>query len=178
MGYGLLLLLTPLYLSGICAFTPGLSAYAIFFFTWGAFLGIQKKDLVQVCMQYEKAVYLLSFGLGITMIITFRMPIFSTLMLGFRITSIIAVICLANRILSTTTKRIPQDFCDASYFIYLVHYVVFLALIDSAYFTLFGHSTTSLCLHFLLVPLIKVAIYISIYMCYQKAKSLITYRLQ
>ena len=37
MGGWLLVVLTPLYLSGICAFIPGLSAYAIYFFTLGAF---------------------------------------------------------------------------------------------------------------------------------------------
>ena len=36
LGYWLMAVLTVLYLSGVCAFIPGISAYAVFFFTLGA----------------------------------------------------------------------------------------------------------------------------------------------
>lgn len=163
MGGWLVVLLTPLYLSGVCAFIPGLSAYAIYFFTLGAFLGIRKMDIVETCMKYEKFSYLLAVVFSIAMICTFRTPVFSSLMLCFRMVGVVAVFCVANRLLSRTNKRIPQMACDASYFVYLAHYVFFFAFIDTAFFSLFGTSTLSLCIHYLACPLLKAVILVGVY---------------
>ena len=163
MGGWLLLILTPLYLSGVYAFIPGLSAYAIYFFTLGAFLGIRKMDLVETFMKFEKPGYVFASLLGIAMIFTFRTPVFSSIMLCFRLVGVVAVFCLANRLLSSTNKRIPLMVCDASYFVYLAHYVFFFAFIDSAFFSLFGISTSSMCIHYLLCPLLKAAILVGVY---------------
>ena len=163
MGGWLLVVLTPLYLSGICAFIPGLSAYAIYFFTLGAFLGIRKMNLIETCMKFEKPSYLLASVFGIAMICTFHTPVFSSIMLCFRLVGVVAVFCLANRLLSRTSKRIPLMVCDASYFVYLAHYVFFFAFIDSAFFTIFGTSTSSMCIHYLASPLLKAAILVGVY---------------
>ena len=167
MGGWLLVILTPLYLSGFCAFIPGLSAYAVYFFTLGAFLGIRKMDIVETCMKYEKPSYILATIFGLAMICTFRTPVFSSLMLCFRLVGVVAVFCLANRLLSRTPKRIPQMACDASYFVYLAHYVFFFAFIDTAFFSLFGTSSPSMCIHYLACPLLKVVILFGIYIVYR-----------
>jgi fucose 4-O-acetylase-like acetyltransferase len=167
MGGWLLIILTPLYLSGFCAFIPGLSAYAVYFFTLGAFLGIRKMDIVETCMKYEKPSYILATIFGLAMICTFRTPVFSSLMLCFRLVGVVAVFCLANRLLSRTPKRIPQMACDASYFVYLAHYVFFFAFIDTAFFSLFGTSSPSMCIHYLACPLLKVVILFGIYIVYR-----------
>ena len=167
MGGLVLMILTPLYLSGFCAFVSGLSAYAVYFFTLGAFLGIRKMDLIATGMKYEKPSYILAIIFGLAMICTFRTPVFSSLMLCFRLAGVVAVFCLANRLLSHTPKRIPQIACDASYFVYLAHYVFFFAFIDAAFFSLFGTSPLSLCVHYLACPLLKAAILVSIYALYR-----------
>lgn len=167
-GGWLIALLTLLYLSGIVAFTPGLSAYAVYFFTAGAFLSIRKMDLMGTCMRYEKLSYWLTSILAISMILTFRTPVFSSLMLCFRITGVVAVFCLANRMLLHTNRRIPQTFCAASYFIYLAHFVFFFSFFDTAFFHLFGKGTASLCIHYLLSPLLKVGIFVSLYWLYRR----------
>ena len=167
MGGWLLMILTPLYLSGLCAFIPGLSVYAVYFFTLGAFLGIRKMDIVETCMQYEKPSYLLAIIFGLAMICTFRTTVFSSLMLCFRLAGVVAVFCLANRLLSCTNMRIPPVACDASYFVYLAHYVFFFAFIDAAFFSLFGTSTLSMCIHNLASPLLKAAILVGIYALYR-----------
>ena len=167
MGGWPLVILTPLYLSGICAFIPGLSAYAIYFFTLGAFLGIRKMDLIESCMRYEKPSYLLAALFGLAMICTFRTSVFSSLMLCFRLVGVVAVFCMASRLLSPTSKRIPQIACDASYFVYLAHYVFFFSIIDTAFFTVFGTSTSSMCIHYLTCPLLKAAILVGIYALYR-----------
>mgnify|MGYP002624468331 CR=1 FL=1 len=167
-GYWLIAVLTVLYLSGVCAFIPGLSAYAVYFFTFGAFLSIRKKDLVASAKRFEWPAYLLSLILAMAMMLTYNTPIFSSIMLCFRLTGAIAIFCLASRLLSSTTKRLPSVVCDSAYFIYLAHYVFFFSFIDTAFFTLFGTSVPALSLHYLLAPLLKAALFVSIYIIYRK----------
>ena len=170
LGYWLMAVLTVLYLLGVCAFIPGLSAYAVFFFTLGAFLSIRKMDLVENLKQFEWPAYGLSVILGVAMMITYSTPVFSSLMLCFRLTGAIAVFCLATRILSATDKRLPSAVCKSTYFIYLAHYVFFFSFIDTAFFSLFDTSFPALSLHYLLVPLIKVTILTTIYIFIYRLK--------
>lgn len=170
LGYWLMAVLTVLYLSGVCAFIPGISAYAVFFFTLGAILSIRKMDLVEIFNRFEWPAYGLSIILGVAMMITYSTPIFSSLMLCFRLIGAIAVFCLASRILSATNKRLPLVVCKSAYFIYLAHYVFFFSFIDTAFFSLFGTSIPALSLHYLLAPLIKVTILTTIYIFYNRLK--------
>ena len=121
-------------------------------------------DLIETCMKYETPSYVLTILLGIGMILTFRTPIFSPLMLCFRVVGAVAVFCIAHRIISTTNKRIPQIACNASYFVYLAHYVFFFAFLDAWFFSFFGTSTASLCIHYLTLPLLKAGILTGVYM--------------
>ena len=168
INYWIFILLIPIYLTGIWAIQPGPNPYAICFFTLGAYLSIQKINLVKVCLKMKKVAYLLTVFLALAMVLAYPSIIYSLLLLFFRVVSIVAVFCLACRILSQANKRIPKTACDASYFIYLAHYVFFFSFIDTAFFSLFGNSTTSLCLHYLLCPLVKVAIFVAIYYIYRK----------
>ena len=136
-------------------------------FWLGAFLSIRKMDLIETCMKYETPSYILTILLGFGMILTFRTPIYSSLMLCFRVVGVVAVFCISYRILLNTNKRIPQIACDASYFIYLSHYVFFFAFLDAWFFSLFGTSTASLCIHYLTLPLLKAGILISVYAVYR-----------
>ena len=162
-GSWLMAALTILYLSGICAFIPGLSAYAVYFFTIGAFFSIRRTDLVEKLRRFEWPAYILSIAFALAMMLTFNTPVFSSLMLCFRLVGAIAVFCLASRILSITSKRLPSMVCDSAYFIYLAHYVFFFSFIDSAFFCLFGTSIPALSIHYLLAPLLKVFILTIIY---------------
>ena len=168
IGYWLMALLTVLYLSGVCAFIPGLSAYAVYFFTLGAFLSIRKMDLTGTFKRFEWLAYGLSLIFAISMLLTYHASVFSSLMLFFRFTGSVAVFCLASRILSTTSRRIPSLVCDSSYFIYLAHYVFFFSFIDTAFFSIIGTSTPALSFHYLLAPLFKVILLTVIYIVYRK----------
>lgn len=161
-------LLTILYLSGICAFISGLSAYAVYFFTFGAFFSIRRVDLLENLMQFEWPAYILSVVSAIAMMLTYNTPVFSSLMLCFRLVGAVAVFCLASRILSSTSKRLPSMVCNSAYFIYLSHYVFFFSFIDTLFFVLFGTSITALSLHYLLAPLAKAFLMIIAYLCYTK----------
>ena len=167
LGYWLMAVLTVLYLLGVCAFIPGLSAYAVFFFTLGAFLSIRKMDLVENLKQFEWPAYGFSAILGVSMMITYSTPVFSSLMLCFRLTGAIAVFCLATRILSSTNRRLLSLVCDSAYFIYLAHYIFFFSFIDTAFFAIFGTSISALSIHYLLCPLIKVVIFVGVYFIYR-----------
>ena len=171
LGYWLIVLLLPIYLTGIWAIQPGLNPYAICFFTLGAYLNIQRINLIEASVKMEKTVYILSVLLALAMILTYPTIAYSILMLCFRVVGVVAVFCLAHRFLSRTTNRIPKTASDASYFIYLAHYVFFFSFIDTTFFSLFGTSTSSLCVHYLLCPLLKAAIFVAIYCLYRKIKS-------
>ena len=175
LGVWLIAFLTLLYLSGVCAFVPGLSAYAIYFFTMGAFMSFRQKDLVATMLQGEIPAYAASMILGLAMLLTYHMPVFSSIMLAFRITGAISVFCLVTRILSHTSRRLPQEVCSSSYFVYLVHYVFFLSFIDEAFFSLFGSSELSLSVHYLLCPLLKVAFYVAIYILYRRLRGVFSF---
>lgn len=167
LGYWLMAVLTVLYLSGVCAFIPGLSAYAVFFFTLGAFLSIRKMDLVENFKRFEWPAYGFSIILGVAMMITYSTSVFSSLMLCFRLTGAIAVFCLATRILSSTNRCLPSLVCESVYFIYLAHYVFFFSFIDTAFFTICETSISALSIHYLLCPLIKVVIFVGVYFIYR-----------
>lgn len=168
LNYWPFVLLLPVYLTGIWAIQPRLNPYAICFFTLGAYLSIRRINLIEVCLKMEKVAYFLTVFLALAMILAYPTITYSLLLLCFRVVSIVAVFCLAYRILIQTNKRIPQTVCDASYFIYLAHYVFFFSFIDTTFFSLFGTSTVSLCLHYLLCPLIKVVIFVLFYYLYRK----------
>lgn len=171
LGYWLFVLLLPIYLTGIWAIQPGLNPYAICFFTLGAFLSIREMSLIDTCLKLEKSAYTLTIVLALVMILSYPSVAYSLLLLCFRVVSVMAAFCLAYRIFSRTDKRIPKTVCDASYFIFLAHYVFFFSLIDDTFFSLFGMSTPSLCIHYLLCPLLKVAIFIATYYLYRKVKN-------
>jgi len=168
LEYWLMTMLTVVYLSGVCAFIPGLSAYAIYFFTLGAFMSIKEMDLIGSLMQFEWPAYGLSIILAAAMLLTYNTSYFSSLMLCFRLTGAVAVFCLSSRILSTTTRRLPSVVCDSAYFIYLAHYVFFFSFIDTAFFAFFGTSVPALSIHYLLTPILKVALLTTIYIFYRK----------
>lgn len=170
LGIWLIGILTVIYLSGISAFVPGLSAYAVYFFTFGAFLSIRKMDLIISLRRLEIPAYVLSLILGVAMLISFGTTIFSSLMLAFRLAGAIAVFCIASRILSHSANRLPKLLCDSSYFIFLAHYVFFFSFIDAVYFSLLGSSTVSMCFHYLLCPLLKVSIFVAVYAVYFSIK--------
>ena len=171
LGYWLFVLLLPIYLTGIWAIQPGLNPYAICFFTLGAFLSIREMNLIDTCLKLEKSAYTLTIVLAWVMILSYPSVAYSLLLLCFRVVSVMAAFCLAYRIFSRTDKRIPKTVCDASYFIFLAHYVFFFSLIDDTFFSLFGMSTPSQCIHYLLCPLLKVAIFIATYYLYRKVKN-------
>lgn len=89
LGYWIFAILLPIYLTGLYAVQPGLNPYAVCFFTLGAFLSIRKMDLIKTCMKYETPSYILTILLGFGMILTFRTPIYSSLMLCFRVVGVV-----------------------------------------------------------------------------------------
>ena len=168
LGGWLLAGLTVFYLSGVCAFVPGLSAYGVFFFTLGSFLGIRKMDLVKTMLRFERPAYVLSFLLVFAMMLTYRSVAFSSVMLCFRIVGAVAVFCLAYRIFASTNGRLPAVVCDSSYFIYLAHFVFFMSFADDLIFWIMGSQDTfALSVHYLLAPLLKVAVLVAVYAVYR-----------
>lgn len=166
LGLWLLVLLMPVYLTGIWLIQPAPNPYGICFFTIGAFLSIRKMDLVESALCLEKPSYVLALMFGIAMLCTCHTQFFPPMMLCFRVIGAITVFCLAYRILSNTGHRLPEVIVNSSFFIYLAHYVLFFSFIDKAFFSFCGMSTTALSIHYLFSPLIKDTILIGLYSVY------------
>lgn len=173
LGFWLLAALAVIYFAGTRETTPGLSAYAICYFMLGAFLSIRRMDLIATMRHSEIPAYILSFLLAVAMLLTYHTSVFHHLMLAFRLFGAISVFCLASRMMTLTDYRIPKVVCDSSYFIYLAHYVFFLSVIDSVFFSLFGTSEVSLSVHYLLCPLLKVILFVAVYVLYRRLKTVI-----
>jgi len=169
-GHWVMAVLTVCYLSGIGAFAvAGLSMHAVYFFSLGAYVSIRRKDLTATMVRYETTAYAVSLLLVCLMMATYHTPVFSSLMLCFGIAGTVSVFCLASRVLSHTSQRLPRWVCDSSYFVYLAHYVLFLSFIDQGFFRLFGESTASLCAHYLLCPLVKAVLLVGVYVAARRA---------
>lgn len=171
LGYWLMGLLTILYLSGVCAFIPGLSAYAAYFFIFGAFLSIRRQDLIASLKRVEIPAYILSGVLALAMLLTYHTVIFSSIMLAFRLVGAVAVFCFASRYVHRTQSSLCSLLSKSSYFIYLAHFVFFMSFVDTAFFAILGTSTFSLSIHYLLCPLVKVTIFVVIYFVFSKIRS-------
>jgi hypothetical protein len=158
-------------------------------------LSIRKMDLVEACGRYAWQACALSMILGIAMMLTYGSEVYMILMLGFRITSVVALFGMArfahwgqtlcNSVADAPFSQKGQALlcltqlrfgAGASYFIYLAHYVLFFGFVDSIFFGLFGDSTASLCVHYLICPLIKACLLIAIYCGYRAALRKITGR--
>ena len=177
-GGWVMAVLTLVYLSGVGAFpVPGVSMYAIYFFSLGAFMSIHRRDPIAATLSVEKPAYVLSVLLGVAMVLTYRTLVFSPLMLAFRLTGAVAVICLAYRLLSATRHRLPLTVCRASYFLYLGHYVFFLSFIDAWMLqsppASPSASTLVLCVHYIAAPLVKAALFVAVYVAWCRLRSLL-----
>ena len=172
-GKPLVGLLTLWYLSGVCPFPlPGLSAYAICFFSMGALLTIHRCPLTATAMRVELPAYILSAMLAVAMLFSWHIPLFSPFMLAFRLTGAVAVFCIASRLSSPFTLHPSPFISHSSYFLYLSHYVFFLSFIDNWMlslphaFTL--HPSPFTILHYLLAPLVKAVLLLAVYVgCYK-----------
>ena len=167
-----ILMLALFFLSGIGAFAvPGLSVCAVFFFSLGVFLHLSGRGVLATALQYRWPVAIATILVAAAMLMTFDTPIFSSLMLLFRLVSTFAVVGLAYLILSHTHRRFSPIVCRASYFVYLSHYVIFLSFIDRAFMWFADGQLTTV--HYLVAPLLKTAVLVAIYVGYKRMKKLI-----
>ena len=189
LGWWIVAILLPIYVTGMWAIQPEANPYAICFFCLGAALSIKKMDLVETCGRYVMPACVLSVILIIAMMLTYGSNAYMGLMLMFRVTSVVMLFGLAgiahrgqslcNPLRFSQEGQSPMcDFgAEASYFVYLAHYVLFFGFIDTTFFEIFGDSTASLCAHYLICPLIKATILIAIYWLYRIIRSKTTDRL-
>jgi len=173
LGIPWLALLTVVYLSGIAAFEPGLSAYAVYFFSLGAYLSIGRHDPVAVACRLQWPAAAISLLLATAMLFTYGWPVFSSLMLAFRLTGAITVFALAVRLLQHIDRQLPELVVRSTYFIFLAHFVFTLPQTDALLFSLLGHSTAGLTAHYLVCPLLKCTVFCTLYAIYRRLKSLI-----
>lgn len=108
---------------------PGLSANAIFFFSIGAYLSIEKKDIVSECRRL-KNIGLLCFIILLTFITYMNINDNSFPKNIFAIYLIVSVVSMINLGAYITSKNIEikKEFTDMSFFIYCAHHVFLIGL--------------------------------------------------
>lgn len=162
---GLSVLLFSIYfISGVFYNIPGLSSAAISFYGLGAFFSITKKDFTAITRRYLKIVLPLYTILLIYILFLYKSTIALQLFPLFRLIGVFVIFGLAERIVRHSTIRIPQMLSKSVFFIYAVHYIIFLSIIDKL-LGLFLTTSNELnhTLLFILSPLVKVTIYSVIY---------------
>ena len=162
-GNAVLVLLTVIYLSGVAAFIPGLSAYAVYFFYIGAYMAIGRHNPVDIARRLMKPAGAVALLTAAAMLLSYGTPVFSSLMLAFRLTGAVTLFGIASCILKRTRKRQASVIGDSTYFIFLVHYVFLLSPVDTLFLSILGTGTAGLTIHYLLCPLLKCAIYCAVY---------------
>lgn len=140
---------------------PGLSINAIFFFCMGAYLSIEKKDLIKECDRFKEvgAIGFIILLIFITyMNIThnsFQKNIFAI----YLIISVISVINIGAYLINKNIE-IKKEFRDMSFFIYCIHHVFLIGIstiISYKIISLFTANNNLIYLYqLLLTPLIVI----------------------
>lgn len=108
---------------------PGLSMNAIFFFSAGAYLAIEKKDIVTECKKL-KNIGMSCFIILLVFIIYMNIShnsVPKNIFAIYLITSVISVINIGSY-LTNKNIEIKKEFSDMSFFIYCIHHVFLIGL--------------------------------------------------
>lgn len=158
------LLFSLYYVSGVYYNIPGLSSVAISFYGLGAFFSIIKLDFSIITNRYLKITLPLYIFLLLFILYIFNSKLAFQLFPLLRLMGVFAIIGTAEWMIRCSTFRIPQALSDSTFFIYAIHYIMFLSFVDKLLGLLLPASNEiAHTLLFILSPLVKVFIYSVIY---------------
>lgn len=158
------LLLSLYFISGIFYNIPGLSSVAVSFYGLGAFFSITKVDFSIITRRYLKIVLPLYIFLLLYILSIFKSTVALQLFPLFRLMGVFVIFGLAEWIIRCSKVRIPQALSDSTFFIYAIHYIIFLSFVDKLLGLILPASNEiTHTFIFLLSPLIKVCLYATIF---------------
>lgn len=166
-----MIILALAYITGIFINIPGISITAFFFFILGAYMSLNKRNIVLTFRKIEKPTYFYTF---IFLILTIIYDGLNTKLgnIFFPFYIIGGVICafnIASRLLEANKVRVNRTLAKSSFFIYCIHliYINYVSekVIDIA---LPGDSFIILLMNYIAKPLLTVLICLTIYILMRK----------
>ena len=156
--------LAVLFLSGLFQNCPGLSSCCVFFYSFGAWFSITKRDFATFFHRFfQPALWLYVLLLGI-MVWRHGTEAASMLFPLLRLIGMFVFLGFAEWGVRHTSSSLPPVFAEGSFFVFAVHYVIFLSFVDQLVGKVFPttHEVTH-ALQYLVAPLIKTCLYIAVY---------------
>lgn len=163
-GSAFLLSIMFLYISGVWVNIPGLTAVAVFWFTLGAYLGINKKDIVVTIRKFEVPCCIItlltmfpliwyggSMGNRLAMVLY---PIYVT-------SATVSAVNISSRLVEGKRVAVYPLLAKATFFVFASH--VFVLLVTRKVYPLFTNSVFFSTLYYLAEPLIVVAVCVLVY---------------
>ena len=163
------LVLGAAYYSNIWTFIPGFSITSIFFFAIGAYLGLNKMNLVIASRRVQYPCYLLTAiaALGATYLYgsEYSTPVYHV----YVTTGVVSFFNLGAYLLEQNKVHVNTALAKSGFFIYAIHTIVILPTINrAAAFLIPTDAPLLLTVGYLIKPLLCTAICLGIYFAMQK----------
>ncbi len=152
------------YLLGLFQNLPGLSSVALFFYCFGAYFSITKIDFSVFFHKSFFKILVLYIFLFIYLLV-YHNPYSSELLFPlYRFLGVFVFFGLADRFINYSSYTLPQIFSEATFFVFVIHYILFMSSVDNLVSYVFPETyDVTHAIHYLICPLIKVGIYVAIY---------------
>lgn len=154
-------LLTLCYTTGVFFSVPGFSIMAFMFFGVGACLRMNGIDTTKLSYNYRKVIYAVTVILWIvcTMFNGHNTKQGDLIYPFYVIFGCLTTINIATYLVDKKKVIIPELFSNASFFIYLLHTILVISIVNKVAYILFGETNPILMtLSYLFVPVATVAI--------------------
>lgn len=153
-----------LYLAGFYTNLPGFSSTAIAFYSMGAYFSIMKIDFSSFFRKWFTSALAIYIFLLLFILFKFESKSTSLLFPALRLFGVFAIFGVAEWYVRHKLPELPPIFTESTFFIYAIHYILFLSFVDKYISLVFSPSNElTQTLQYLISPAIKIMIYVTIY---------------
>lgn len=166
--YGMIFLFLA-YFTNIWIYTPGFSIKAFSFFTFGAYLSLNKYNMYTLSQKVKLPAYIL-FGLSLIIgIFTKEGPYYDYVLPIFVVAGIIASINLVSDLLDKGVTKVNPFLVKSTFFIFAAHWLNILTYSRISYYRWFHpESPLATTVQYFIVPLMAVGTCLLFYFLLQK----------
>lgn len=153
------------YVSGLFPAVTGLSAGAVFFFSWGAWYALSQKNVVLGMRRMEKPALISGLALFVPAVLLFgrTTPAGQLVMPLFDIAGVIVVFCLFSRLWTRGCRR-GISFSGASFFVYAAHGILVVPVVMKGLGKLLPWESPFIYgVRYLVVPFVVLAVCLCLY---------------
>ena len=158
-----------LFLSGIFQNVPGLSSVSIAFYSFGAFFSITRTDFSAFFLRCLGPALFIYVVLLAYMVVNFHENATTLLFPLLRLVGVFVMFGIAERAVRYTLPSLPSVFSESTFFVYAIHYVLFLSFVEKQLGTAFSFADEyGQTIQYLLAPLLKTCIYVGMYVALKR----------